>query len=637
MLKNLKIGQRLAISVSVLVLVGILVLVALFIWRTGELIDRAEQRELNYVYQAMHAELDDHALMAESYSAMVAHIPQVRAAFARGDRDYLVGMLQPMYDATAEPYGLAQFQFHEPPATSFFRFHRPDRYGDDLSDMRQTIVQANESVSTIRGLEGGVAGIGIRGVSPVRDLDDDHVGAVEFGLGLDQGFVDRFAEEFGVEMSIFARDGENFEVLASTLSGQSLVSQRMLRHAWDGDEARGEAEREGVPYATEARVIHDFSGEPIAVVEIGMDRSFYAAAMRNTMVQSGGIALIGILIGIGVALWLARGIVRPIRQTVDHMNEIAEGDGDLTRHLDDSGRDEMSDLATAFNRFVDKIRKLVGETAEATSQIAAASEQMATIARQTSDGTRRQQDDTTQVATAMNEMTSTVAEIARTTQEAADLAHGTASKAEDGRQVVHGSMEAIDQLAEEVQAAAQVIEKLAEEGEHIGSVLDVIREISDQTNLLALNASIEAARAGEHGRGFSVVADEVRSLASRTQQSVGEIEGMIDRLQSGTSQAVSVMEESRQQAQQGVKASAQTGTTLEEVAASVSQINDMTTQIASAVEEQSAVSEDINRNITHIKDVAEDTGRSVQESATASDQLAQLASQLQQLVGRFRT
>ncbi|WP_170153655.1 methyl-accepting chemotaxis protein, partial [Alkalispirillum mobile] len=439
MLKNMKIGTRLAFAVSILAVVGILLLSSVFVWRTFGLIDTAEERELDNVHRALQAQIEADAHMAEGFSALIANLPPAQEHFADRDREALADLLQGTYDTIADPYGLYQFQFHEPPATSFYRFHRPDRYGDDLSDVRHTIVATNEDETPVRGLEGGPLGIGIRGVSPVHSPEGAHSGAVEFGMDLGQVFVERFAEEFGVEVTLFALDDNRFTSLASTIGGESLIGQDALHTAWDGDMPRDTVERNGTPMATQARMIRDFSGEPIAVVEIGMDRSFYAASMRNTVVQSAGVAVLGILIGVGVALWLAHGIVRPIRATVQHMNEIAQGDGDLTRHLDDSGRDEMSDLATAFNQFVDKIRKLVRETAEATSQIAAASEQMATIARQTSDGTRRQQDDTTQVATAMNEMTSTVAEIARTTQEAADLAHGTASKAEDGRQVVHGS------------------------------------------------------------------------------------------------------------------------------------------------------------------------------------------------------
>jgi methyl-accepting chemotaxis protein len=234
-------------------------------------------------------------------------------------------------------------------------------------------------------------------------------------------------------------------------------------------------------------------------------------------------------------------------------------------------------------------------------------------------------------------MAATSQEVARNTAAAANAARQADSETQAGREVVNQAIDAIDHLAQEVVSAADVIHRLEAESGKIGTVLDVIRGIAEQTNLLALNAAIEAARAGEQGRGFAVVADEVRTLATRTQESTQEIQKMIERLQTGAKSAVQVMEQGRSKAQVSVQQAARAGTSLDTIATAVSAISDMNAQIASAAEEQGAVAEEINRNITNISQIANQTASGAEQTATASAELAKLAARLQTHVGRFKT
>jgi methyl-accepting chemotaxis protein len=235
----------------------------------------------------------------------------------------------------------------------------------------------------------------------------------------------------------------------------------------------------------------------------------------------------------------------------------------------------------------------------------------------------------------MNEMAATVQEVSRNAQYAADGALKADEEARNGAAVVTETIAAINSLSGNVENASEVIQRLEAESENIGSVLDVIRGIAEQTNLLALNAAIEAARAGEQGRGFAVVADEVRTLASRTQQSTSEIQEMIERLQQGSKNAVAVMEEGRRQTQAGVEQAARAGQTLQDITAAITSIRDLNTQIASAAEQQASVAEEINRSIVSINEVADETSLGMREAAMSSNQLTQYASQLQSLVERF--
>ncbi|WP_127477581.1 HAMP domain-containing methyl-accepting chemotaxis protein [Sulfurivermis fontis] len=379
------------------------------------------------------------------------------------------------------------------------------------------------------------------------------------------------------------------------------------------------------------------AAEKLLQLQLDVAKAEYdKAEAEYTLIRNASLTLIVVAIGLSTLLAWATigGIGRAVAELERASGQMAEGD--LTTRANYKAQDELGRVATAFNRMGERFHSMVQQLSGATGQLAAAAEETSAITEQTSSGIRQQQSETEQVATAMNEMTATVQEVAHSAASAAEAAHKADDEALAGKQVVTRTIDVIDSLASEVEKAAGVIHQLEQDSEQIGTVLDVIRGIAEQTNLLALNAAIEAARAGEQGRGFAVVADEVRTLASRTQQSTAEIQGMIEKLQTGAANAVKVMEASRAQAQAGVEQVAQAGASLDSITRAVGTINDLNAQIASAAEEQSSVAEEINRNIVNISQVAEQTSQGAQQTAAASEELARLAEQLQGLVGQFR-
>ena len=311
---------------------------------------------------------------------------------------------------------------------------------------------------------------------------------------------------------------------------------------------------------------------------------------------------------IGLIIFLFRQIVMKRMYKLEaNLRDIAEGEGDLRQRVQVNGSDSIDRLGSYFNAFVEKIHKAINKVNDATLQLKAGAEQMTSITDDTSGAIVSQQSETEQVATAINEMAATVHEVARNASEAAAAANAADADASSGKIVVSASIESIQKLAHDVENAASVIEQLKTDSVSIGSVLDVIQGIAEQTNLLALNAAIEAARAGEQGRGFAVVADEVRTLAQRTQESTTEIQQMIERLQTGAERAVSAMAAGRQQTQSSVSKATEAGESFQAISTAIATINDMNTHIASAAEEQNSVADEINKNITRISQLAEQT------------------------------
>ena len=635
MLRHLKIGVRLAVGFGGLVTIALTILAIFYFNNANQLIAQAEQRELQSLHGAIDAQIESQTFFAEAMSAIVANQSSVQAAFFDADRTALTEEWLPVFTHLQQEYGVAQFQFHTAPATSFLRLHKPEHYGDDLSQLRKTIVETNRSQAPVRGLDGGVAGIGIRGLSPLH-YQGQHLGSVEFGMNLAEGFTQRFSDAFGVNVAIHTLDNSQVKTLASTVPGASLLTPEEIKSAWQGTEVLGRQQRGNVPYATLAASMADFSGQPIAVVEIAMDRSNYVSSLANTRNFVLGLTLITILVSLLVAYLLTQSIVRPLNATVNNLRDIAEGEGDLTRRLDESGQDELSELAAVYNLFVSNVQNLVREVADATGQMATATEELSQVAHESEQGAQTQRDQTTQVATAMHQMTMSIQEIATNTNQVVSTTETTTAATDSGQHAVTSSLTTIETLAQDMAHASATIHELEQQSANIGQVLEVIRAIAEQTNLLALNAAIEAARAGEAGRGFAVVADEVRNLASRTQESTGEIEQIVASIQGSTQNVVTIMDSNRLKTEAAVTEAGTVAQRLGDIKASVDAIHDMNTQIATAVEEQSHVADDVNRNITAINDGAEQGEQSVFQTAQASNDLARLAAQLQGLIHRFK-
>ncbi|WP_314388470.1 methyl-accepting chemotaxis protein [Pseudomonas brenneri] len=353
-------------------------------------------------------------------------------------------------------------------------------------------------------------------------------------------------------------------------------------------------------------------------------------ARTQTLAITGAALLLGAL-----AAWIIAGqIVKPLRRALAVANRIA--DGDLSHDVQTLRRDELGQLQCSMAQMTLNLRGLIGSISDNARQIASAAEELSTVTEQTRAGVSNQRDETEQVATAMNQMLATAQEVARHAEQASIAANQANQQTELGDQVVTDAVAHIEHLAHEMARSSQAMLGLQRESQKIGSVLEVIKSVSQQTNLLALNAAIEAARAGEAGQGFAVVADEVRSLAQRTQQSAEEIEELIGGLHNGTQQVADIMDNSRTLTDRSVGLTRNAGDALNEIARTVSVIQEMNPQIAAAAEEQSAVAEEINRSVLKVRDVSEQTAAASEQTAAASIELACLGADLQRCVGKFK-
>ncbi|WP_119395461.1 methyl-accepting chemotaxis protein [Salinibius halmophilus] len=585
-----------------------------------------ETANLTNQLNAIQATIDNSAEAELFAASIVAANSQVQQAMANQDWQSLGRQFDPLWpDLKAK--GIAQFQFHLPPATSLYRVHKPEKRGDDLSAFRRTVVETNQQQRSVSGLEAGVAGIGIRGVVPVK-YEGQHIGSVEFGRQLEASlFVDLLADK--TQLGIWQIQTNGLQEIFSGGLAQPGISQDVQQGNVRIDFGKGDR------FIQLQAPLRDYMGDVIGVIVIQRDLSAINALLQSQLWMMAGFSLLGVAgLVFVVAIWL-RVVLKPLKKVVENLEFLATGKGNLNQHLPEQGADEVRRLAKAFNAFVDNLRSVIHQLVARLAELDEKSVHLSQSSSETLQDMRDQQDQIHQIASAMAEMSATVREVASNTVGAAEAAKHSADQSNHGQAVVANAVSEIKQLSQGVFDASEQVQSVSNSTEDIRNVLSIIESIAEQTNLLALNAAIEAARAGESGRGFAVVADEVRSLASRTQESTQQIAETISRLQSSVGNTVSSMLDSKQKAEHSSELIVELNQALTAINQSVLTITSMNEQIATAAEEQAQVADEMTENITSVQSLSEHSYQSAENNSDVADVISNLSDELSQLAGQF--
>ncbi len=611
----------LAISLTVAAACGILGTFS--IMQERALTRLALDQQLKLQYDSVIAALDYEGRAALAVSAVIANLPPVADAVAKGDRDALLPLLQAPF-AALKSQGMPLISFHTPPATAFFRVHQPKLFGEDISARRATVVESNKTGKPIVGVEAGRDSLGVFAMTPIM-RDGKSLGVADVGVSFGKQFVDSAKQRFSVDLAVHRFDGKAFVRIASTLGDSSDVTQDELKSVFEGGTLRRDATLNGRPAALYLGQIRNYAGQAVAVIELVRDTTEYEAAsassQRNLVVGTIAILVAAALL----AFLLGRGMSRPLTAITAVMNRLSSGDTEVTIPGGDR-KDELGTMAGAvdvFRRNMIEARSL-REAQEAAKQQAelekkALQRQMAdrfeadvksvvgAVARATKDMQRVAVEITASVngtsaqaaaaAAASEEASASVNTVAAATEELAS------SVAEIGRQVTHSS-DVADAAVTKAGQTTEIVGSLAAASEKIGDVLRLIGAIASQTNLLALNATIEAARAGEAGRGFAVVASEVKALASQTAKATEEIAGQVTAIQSST----------------GNCAAAIGG-----ISDTIRQISGIATTIAAAVEEQGSATREIARSVQQVAAGTSEVAVNVAGASQAAEQSRALA------------
>jgi len=613
---------------------------------------QGEQHKLESAYLQVLSVFESQAAEALSMALLTAEIPEMQRLFAERDRTGLSQLALPVYKNLKEKTHLAQMQFLTPPATSFLRLHKPEKFDDDLAAVRATVVQANQQKQPVSGLEIGLAGLGLRGVVPVY-FEGKHVGVVEYGKDLNDELLLSLKKQFGIDICFLTPEGSDFKTQAKTMSvtiPQScfLLMRKVME---EGKIMFEQTQVDGKDMLVVIGPVKDYAGKTIGVLAIPRDiGATLAAISTNLYMMIGGGAVFLVLLLLALNFTINVLMNRPLRMAISQFEKA--GQGDLTqRTISKEGRrDEFAELGAGFNTFMDNVQTMVVELQSSVQTMNTSSGELSTLAKGMETGAKSSSDRANSVAAAAEEMSANMNSVAAASEQAATNVNMVATATEEMSTTISRIAENTEQASaitraavEQARGATEKVNVLGKAASEISKVTEVISEISEQTNLLALNATIEAARAGEAGKGFAVVANEIKVLAKQTSDATQQIRQQIEGIQSSTGATIDEIREITKVIDQVNEIVTTIATAIEQQAITTSEIGGNVVQAAQGITEvnenvaqTSAVSGEIAGDINGVSGVIEEMSRSAGEVNGKADDLADLAAKLKELISKFR-